>query len=246
MNNSKPKVVCLCGSTRFYKEFQEANFQETMKGKIVLTVGFYPHSQTEAHGQDVDITPEDKEMLDELHLRKIDLADEILVLNVGGYIGKSTWKEISYAFATGKGVRWLESDEVDPDDLRVFGFDGEWIQALTIESAIKQFHEFVGDCEPDANDPDNWEEMPLDKVVTFHCVDESPDKFDDDSVPEGCDLTGPGKYETWRYQDVYKELKLLELMGEDKRLTEFGRWWFENEGWMVSPYPNEPRALSNE
>ncbi len=107
-NSSKPKVVCLCGSTRFYDEFQKANYLETINGHIVLSVGFYPHSQTKAHGEEIGILPEQKEDLDELHLRKIDLADEVLILNVGGYIGESTNKEMLYAFEQGKEIRFLE------------------------------------------------------------------------------------------------------------------------------------------
>lgn len=105
-----PPIVCLCGSTRFYEEFQRANFRETMAGKIVLTVGFYPHAECskEAHGEDVGITAADKRNLDDLHKRKIDLADEVLVLNVGGYIGNSTRSEIEYANGQGKTIRYLE------------------------------------------------------------------------------------------------------------------------------------------
>ena len=104
-----PKVVCLCGSTRFYDAFQRANYEETMRGHIVLSVGFYPHSQTRAHGEEVGCTEEQKHALDGLHLRKIDLADEILVLNVGGYVGESTAREIVYAEEHGKPVRFLEA-----------------------------------------------------------------------------------------------------------------------------------------
>lgn len=105
-----PKVVCLCGNTRFYEQFQKSNFDETMAGNVVLSVGFYPHGPAEsrAHGGDVGITIEQKVALDVLHKRKIDLVDEILVLNVGGYIGDSTRSEVEYARATGKPVRWLE------------------------------------------------------------------------------------------------------------------------------------------
>ena len=106
-----PRVVCLCGSTRFFHEFQVANFRETMAGKIVLSVGFYagsPGEMKQEHGDGVGITAEEKVMLDELHKRKIDLADEVLVLNVGGYIGTSTRGEIDYAMTYGKPVRYLE------------------------------------------------------------------------------------------------------------------------------------------
>ncbi len=79
-----------------------------MEGKIVLSVGFFPHATNEMHGGDVGITARQKERLDELHLRKIDLADSILVLNVGGYIGESTRREIDYARAHGKKVEYCE------------------------------------------------------------------------------------------------------------------------------------------
>ncbi len=104
----KPRVVCLCGSTRFFPQFQEANFAETMAGNIVLSVGFYPHAVGEMHGEGVGITPDQKQGLDELHLRKIDLADEVLILNVGGYIGESTARELAYAYERGKAVRFLQ------------------------------------------------------------------------------------------------------------------------------------------
>ena len=100
----RPKIVCLCGSTRFKQEFIDANFEETMNGKIVLSVGWFSH----ADGKIYTPTPEEKAALDELHLRKIDLADEVLILNVGGYIGESTQRELNYAIANGKSVRYLE------------------------------------------------------------------------------------------------------------------------------------------
>lgn len=105
-----PTIVCLCGSTRFYESFQEANFKETMAGRIVLSVGFYAHrpEMIPIHGETVGITPEQKKMLDNLHLRKIDLCHEVLVLNVDGYIGDSTAREIEYAVHQGKPVRFLE------------------------------------------------------------------------------------------------------------------------------------------
>lgn len=109
MLRSMPRIVCLCGSTRFYKEFQRANHDETGKGNIVLSVGFYMHSAADAHGEDWGCTPEMKVKLDALHFRKIELADEILVINVGGYIGKSTRSEINYAKSLRKPIRWLES-----------------------------------------------------------------------------------------------------------------------------------------
>ena len=119
MRSDRPKIVCLCGSTRFYDEFQRAYFDETMAGRIVLSVGFYAHSANRMpveHGETVGITREQKWALDDLHKRKIDLADEILVLNVGGYIGSSTASEIMYARRFGKGIRFLEPTPALPGD----------------------------------------------------------------------------------------------------------------------------------
>jgi hypothetical protein len=75
----------------------------------VLSVGFYPHASAEhGHGEGVGHDSTEKVALDELHKRKIDLADEVLVLNVGGYIGSSTRSEIEYAEKLGRPVRYLE------------------------------------------------------------------------------------------------------------------------------------------
>lgn len=107
----QPKIVVLCGSTRFYEAFQRATYQESMAGRIVLSVGFFMHRPDTVHGEALGCTPEEKVKLDELHLRKIDLADESLILNVGGYIGESTQRELAYTIATGKGLRFLEAVE---------------------------------------------------------------------------------------------------------------------------------------
>jgi hypothetical protein len=113
----RPTIVCLCGSTRFYDAFQEANYRETMAGRIVLSVGFYPHAKAEhGHGEGVGHDSTEKVALDELHKRKIDLADEVYVLNVGGYLGDSTRSEVAYARAMGKPIRWLEPDSAEAVD----------------------------------------------------------------------------------------------------------------------------------
>jgi hypothetical protein len=101
---ARPEVVCLCGSTRFKQQFIEANFRLTMRGKIVLTVGWFSHADGHVYAP----TPEEKAMLDELHLRKIDLCHTVFVVNVGGYVGESTRREVAYALAHGKGVEYLE------------------------------------------------------------------------------------------------------------------------------------------
>lgn len=105
----QPTIVCLCGSTRFGEAFREANLSETLAGRIVLSIGCNMQSDDEIFGHlsETDLQGI-KQRLDDLHLRKIDLADEILVLNVGGYVGESTSREVLYARAMGKRVRWLE------------------------------------------------------------------------------------------------------------------------------------------
>ena len=99
----KYKVITLCGSTRFKDAFLEAQKRLTLEGSIVISVGLFGHS-----GDDDVWKPGVKEMLDDMHLRKIDLADEIFVINVGGYIGESTKREIAYAEKIGKTVNYLE------------------------------------------------------------------------------------------------------------------------------------------
>jgi hypothetical protein len=106
----RPEIVVLCGSTRFYDTFQQANYDLTMQGKIVLSVGFYPHAKTEhGHGEGVGHDSAEKIALDKLHKRKIDLADRVLVLNVAGYIGSSTRSEIDYAVSLGRAIDYLET-----------------------------------------------------------------------------------------------------------------------------------------
>ena len=97
------KVITLCGSTRFKDEFLEAQKRLTLEGNIVISVGLFGHS-----GDDVVWTEGVKDMLDRQHLAKIDLADEIFVINVGGYIGDSTRREIAYAEFKGKTITYLE------------------------------------------------------------------------------------------------------------------------------------------
>lgn len=101
---TRPTIVTLCGSTKFKQQFIEANFRETMEGKIVLTVGWFSHSD----GNIFYPSPEEKKRLDALHFRKIELSDEIFVVNVGGYIGESTKNEIAHAVSLRKIIRWLE------------------------------------------------------------------------------------------------------------------------------------------
>jgi len=102
----RPEIVCLCGSTRFMQAFFDKGWELTLKGKIVLSIGVCKHAEShggEALGEDV------ANALDELHKRKIDIADSVFVLNVGGYIGNSTKSEIEYAKLIDKPIEYLEA-----------------------------------------------------------------------------------------------------------------------------------------
>ena len=97
------KVITLCGSTRFKDAFLETQKRLTLEGNIVISVGLFGHS-----GDDEVWKEGTKEMLDNMHKRKIDMSDGIFVINVGGYIGDSTRSEIDYAIRNGKTIEYLE------------------------------------------------------------------------------------------------------------------------------------------
>ena len=125
-------IVCLCGSTRFHDAYVEQNMLETRKGNIVLSCGVFGHTIHDFLNLDED----DKRKLDKLHKDKIALANEILVLDVGGYIGESTKAEIEYAKYAGKTIRFLVSPkliapcpkcfEQNRLELTTSGNNGEW------------------------------------------------------------------------------------------------------------------------
>ena len=106
----KYKVITLCGNTRFKKEFMKVLKKLTLEGCIVISVGLFGHSGDQEVWENMDegTLTRTKEMLDDMHKRKIDMADEIFVINVGGYIGDSTRSEIEYAREHGKTVRYYE------------------------------------------------------------------------------------------------------------------------------------------
>ena len=115
----KYKVITLCGSTRFKDAFMEAQKRLTLEGNIVISVGLFGHSGDNEVWENMDegTLTKTKEILDDMHKRKIDMADEIFVINVGGYIGSSTRSEIEYAKVNGKPINYLEpdSDSYHPD-----------------------------------------------------------------------------------------------------------------------------------
>ena len=96
------KIITLCGSTKFKKQFLSEQKRLTLEGNIVISVGLFGHrGDMEAWSENT------KEMLDDMHKRKIDLADEIFVINVDGYVGSSTQSEIEYAKNTNKQVKYF-------------------------------------------------------------------------------------------------------------------------------------------
>lgn len=101
------KVITLCGSTKFKTEFLNVNKWLTLQGNVVISVGLFGHVDNEP------ILPEEKILLDDVHKAKIDLGDEIFVINVGGYIGNSTKSEIEYADLKGKKIRFLTDEKSD-------------------------------------------------------------------------------------------------------------------------------------
>ena len=99
----KYKVITLCGSTKFKDQFMEVQKKLTLEGNIVISVGCFGHAGDK-------FSDEQKFMLDDMHKRKIDIADEIFVINVGGYIGESTKSEIEYAKKHCKNINYLVSN----------------------------------------------------------------------------------------------------------------------------------------
>ena len=117
----KYPVVTLCGSTRFKEKFLQIQKEMTLRGYIVISVGLFGHSGDEEvwEGMDEDSLTQTKMMLDDMHKSKIDMADEIFVINPNGYIGESTWSEICYARMTDKRVDSLEPIPLDEIDAMV-------------------------------------------------------------------------------------------------------------------------------
>ena len=125
----RPEVVCLCGSTKFKDEFEKVNRSMTLRGYIVLSVGMY------GHADGIKLTDDQKAKLDELHLRKIDMADWVFVINKDGYIGQSTSNEINYSVKQGKPVMFLE----DPNAKNPEKPFKDWV------TDIGEFHGLSGD-----------------------------------------------------------------------------------------------------
>ncbi|MBM7632791.1 hypothetical protein [Geomicrobium sediminis] len=105
------KVITLCGSTKFKEQFDHANAMLTLQGHAVISVGFFEQYEG------FDISDDQARMFEEIHMRKIDLADEVMIIDPAGYIGDSTSKEITYAKQSGKKVTYYSQMKlVDPNE----------------------------------------------------------------------------------------------------------------------------------
>ncbi|RAT94989.1 DUF4406 domain-containing protein [Brevibacillus sp. Leaf182] len=108
------KIITLCGSTKFKKEFEQANTYLTLQGNIVMSVAFFEQSEGFV------ISQKQADLLTDIHFRKIDLSDEIFVIDVEGYIGSSTSKEIAYAKEQGKPVHYYSKSGINDNVIAAF------------------------------------------------------------------------------------------------------------------------------
>lgn len=113
--DGEAKVVTLCGSTRFEAEFTEVNQRLTMEGCVVISLGMFSLPDLPERDRSVD-DPELRERLRGVHRQKIRMADEVYIVDPGGYLGESTRREIAYAESLGKPVRYLSRERAMADD----------------------------------------------------------------------------------------------------------------------------------
>ena len=98
-------MITLCGSMRFREEFERLDAELTLAGHVVLTPTAFAPSR--------ELTAEERARLGRIHLQKVAMADEVLIVNVGGYVGESTRREIAHARSRGVAVRYLEPHASD-------------------------------------------------------------------------------------------------------------------------------------
>lgn len=103
-------IVTLCGSTKFKKEFEEIAQKLALEGHAVLSVNMF------AHADNIELTAEQKIMLDNEHKEKINISDAIFVINKDGYIGESTFSEIDWAQRMKKQIYFLENPNPEEDN----------------------------------------------------------------------------------------------------------------------------------
>ena len=121
--------IVLCGSTRFMKAFAEWNARLTVKGNLVYSVAIVTTG--------AKVSDEHKVLLDYVDMKKIEASDTVFVLDVGGYIGESTTREIKLAEALGKKILYLskENPELTETDLlwtQIFDNATLWVEFLSI------------------------------------------------------------------------------------------------------------------
>lgn len=109
-NEGDARVITLCGSTKFEAEFVEVNRRLTMEGCVVISLGMFSLPDLPANDRTADIS-DLKERLGAVHFQKIRMADEVYIVDPGGYVGESTQREIAYAESLGKQVRYLSRDQ---------------------------------------------------------------------------------------------------------------------------------------
>ena len=105
------KVITLCGSTKFEAEFAEVNQRLTMEGCVVLSLGMFSLPDLPEYDWTAD-SSELRGRLVGVHLQKIRMADEVYIVDPGGYVGESTRREIAYAESLGKSVRYLNRERL--------------------------------------------------------------------------------------------------------------------------------------
>jgi hypothetical protein len=105
------KVITLCGSTRFEAEFAEVNQRLTMDGYVVISLGMFSLPDLTGYGWTAD-SRDLRGRLGGLHFQKIRMADEVYIVDPGGYLGESTRREIAYAKELGKPVRYLSRERL--------------------------------------------------------------------------------------------------------------------------------------
>jgi hypothetical protein len=105
------KVVTLCGSTRFQADFAEVNQRLTLDGCVVISLGMFSLPGLPDHDW-ATYDSELKKRLARVHLQKIRMADEVYIVDPGGYVGESTRREIAYAESLGKPVRYLSRERL--------------------------------------------------------------------------------------------------------------------------------------
>ena len=151
----KRTIVTLCGSNKFKETFQKLQLEETLAGRIVLTIGCATQPDSELFQQ---LSPEafekTKTALDALHMDKIAISHEILVLNVGRYVGESTSREIAYAYQLGKKIRYLiEPGEIDMPWVHYRKWESDKYYASLTHNAAPRLCFFEGCPNPQAGGP---------------------------------------------------------------------------------------------